>query len=141
MYAKHVAKGTRPGMGELSMAIQLLSQPSNFAKVYIVIDALDECRMYDGSRTKLLNAIFELQDSCNTNLLATSRSIPEITERFKEKPELEIRASTVDVMRYLQGNLEMLPAFVSRNPELQKEISKEITEAVDGMQVHTWFRC
>ncbi|KAJ5486475.1 hypothetical protein N7530_000775 [Penicillium desertorum] len=63
--------------------------------------------------------MFELQDACNINLLATSRFIPEITERFKEKPTLEIRASRADVMRYLQGILSMLPAFVSRNPELQ----------------------
>lgn len=133
MYAKHVEKGTRPSMGEVSETIQLLSQPSNFAKVYIVIDALDECQMHDGSRTRLLDTIFELQDACNINFLATSRFILEITERFKEKPALEIRASTVDVMRYLRGNLAMLPAFVSRNPELQTEISTEITRAVDGM--------
>ncbi|OQD71694.1 hypothetical protein PENPOL_c001G06226 [Penicillium polonicum] len=133
MYTKHVAKGTRPSMSEISKTIQVLLKSSDIAKVYIVIDALDECRMYDGSRTKLLDVIFELQDSCNLNLLATSRFIPEITELFKEKPALEIRASTVDVMRYLRGNLAMLPAFVLRNTELQKEISTEITRAVDGM--------
>jgi hypothetical protein len=99
-------------MGEISNAIQVLSKPSGFAKVYVVIDALDECRMNDGSRTRFLDAMFELQDACNINLLATSRFIPEITERFKEKPTLEIRASRADVMRYLQGNLSMLPAFV-----------------------------
>ncbi|CAG8889738.1 unnamed protein product [Penicillium egyptiacum] len=133
IYTKHTAKETRPSIGELSKAIQLLSEQSNLAKVYVVIDALDECRMNDGSRTRFLDAIFELQDACNINLLATSRFIPEITEKFKEKPELEIRASTADVMRYLRGNLPMLPAFVSRKPELQTEISTEITRAVDGM--------
>jgi Holliday junction resolvasome RuvABC ATP-dependent DNA helicase subunit len=133
MYDEHTAKGTKPSMGEISDAIQVLSKPSGFAKVYVVIDALDECRMNDGSRTRFLDAMFELQDACNINLLATSRFIPEITERFKEKPTLEIRASRADVMRYLQGNLSMLPAFVSRNPELQTEISTEITRTVDGM--------
>ncbi|KGO62622.1 hypothetical protein PEX2_046480 [Penicillium expansum] len=133
MYAKHVAKETRPSMGEISESIQLLSQPGNFEKVYIVIDALDECRTYDGSRTKLLDAIFKLQGARNIHFLATSRVIPEIQEIFEETPTLEIRASTVDVMRYLQGNLEMLPTFVSRNPELQMEISTKISGAVDGM--------
>ncbi|OQE42234.1 hypothetical protein PENCOP_c004G00355 [Penicillium coprophilum] len=134
MYTEHIARGTRPSMGDISKTIiQLLSKPSDLAKVYIVIDALDECRMNDGSRTRLLDAMFELQDTCNINLLATSRFIPEITETFRGKPALEIRASTLDVMRYLQGNLEMLPAFVSRNPELQTDISMGITTAVDGM--------
>ncbi|KAJ6180200.1 hypothetical protein N7519_010661 [Penicillium mononematosum] len=113
MYTKHTAKGTRPSIGEISKTIQAVSNSSDFAKVYIVIDALDECRMDDGSRTSLLDAMFELQDGGSINLLATSRFIPEITERFKGKPALEIRASTADVMRYLRGNLAMLP-FVSR---------------------------
>ncbi|CAG7985687.1 unnamed protein product [Penicillium nalgiovense] len=133
MYAEHTAKGTKPSMGEISDTIQVLSKPSEFAKVYIVIDALDECRMNDGSRTRFLDAMFELQDARNINLLATSRFIPDITERFKEKPTLEIRASMADVTRYLQGNLAMLPAFVSRNLDLQTEISTDITRAVDGM--------
>ncbi|KAJ5964750.1 uncharacterized protein N7479_004626 [Penicillium vulpinum] len=134
MYDEHMAKRTRPSMGELSKTIiQMLSKTSEFPKVYIVIDSLDECRMYDGSRTKLLDAMFELQDACNINILATSRFIPGITERFEKRPTLEIRASTGDVKRYLRGNLAMLPAFVLRNPELQTEISTEIAMAVDGM--------
>ncbi|OQE93683.1 hypothetical protein PENNAL_c0005G05905 [Penicillium nalgiovense] len=133
MYDEHTAKGTRPSMGEISDTIQVLSKPSEFAKVYIVIDALDECRMNDGSRTRFLDAMFELQDARNINLLVTSRFIPDMNERFKEKPTLQIRASMADVTRYLQGNLAMLPAFVSRNLDLQTEISTNITRAVDGM--------
>lgn len=134
IYSEHTAKGTRPSMGEVSETIiKLLSRASDSAKTYVVIDALDECRTYDGSRTRLLDAMFEIQRASNINLLATSRFISEITERFKEQPALEIRASTADVTRYLQGNLAMLPAFVSRNSKLQTEISTEITRTVDGM--------
>ncbi|KAJ5486476.1 hypothetical protein N7530_000776 [Penicillium desertorum] len=35
MYDEHTAKGTKPSMGEISNAIQVLSKPSGFAKVYV----------------------------------------------------------------------------------------------------------
>jgi hypothetical protein len=45
----------------------------------------------------------------------------------------EIRAANPDVMRYLSANLYRLPSFVTRNPQLQQEITAGITDAVDGM--------
>ncbi|KAJ5381577.1 uncharacterized protein N7496_004005 [Penicillium cataractarum] len=133
IYDEHRAKSTRPKVEELSKALESLAQQGGFSKVFVVIDALDECDMSNRSCTKLLDTMFDLQASCNVNLFATSRFIPEITERFQELPTLEIRASKEDVTRYLRDNLSILPSFVSRNKDLQDEISTAITTAVDGM--------
>lgn len=133
MYDEHRAKSTRPTVEELSKALDSLVQQGDFSKVFVVIDALDECDMLNRSCSKLLDTMFALQASCNVNLFATSRFIPEITERFQELPTLEIRASKEDVTRYLRDNLSILPSFVSRNQDLQDEISTTITTAVDGM--------
>jgi hypothetical protein len=81
----------------------------------------------------LLDTIFKLQATSNANVFATSRFIPEITERLSGMPTLEIRASQEDVPRYLLDNLSILPSFVSRNKDLQEEISSVITTSVDGM--------
>ena len=67
--------------------------------------------------------------------LATSRFTPEIVDRFKDSESLEIRASSEDVERYLEGHIEQLPTFVQRNRELQEEIKTGISAAVDGMYV------
>ncbi|KAI1357154.1 hypothetical protein F5Y08DRAFT_271388 [Xylaria arbuscula] len=67
------------------------------------------------------------------NIFATSRIVPEITERFKESPSIEIRATEYDIRRYLQGHLSELPKFVTSQFDLQEDIIISITKAVDGM--------
>ncbi|KAJ5906798.1 uncharacterized protein N7473_003714 [Penicillium subrubescens] len=133
MYEEHNPQGTRPSVEELCRVLDSLAQTGGFSKVFIIIDALDECDVSNRSCSRLLDSIFNLQSECNVNIFATSRFIPEITERFKGMPTLEIRASKEDVTRYLRDNLSILPSFVSRNQDLQEEISTAITTAVDGM--------
>jgi hypothetical protein len=109
--------------------------PSEYSKTFIIIDALDECQISDGSREKLLSEIFNLQANCNSSFFATSRFIPEITKEFKESMSIEIRASDSDVQRYLDEKMSRLRPFVSKNSTLQEEIKMEIIKTVDGMYV------
>ena len=135
LYAYHKEKRTRPSLGEILGVLQ--SVATTYSKVFIVIDALDECPISDGSRQRLLSSLFNLQIKCGINLLATSRHILSIKEEFEGKTMLEIRASEADVRRYLEGHMFRLPGFVVRNPELQEEIKTGIVKAVDGMyEVH-----
>ena len=69
------------------------------------------------------------------NIFATSRIIPDITERFERDVRLEIRANRQDVQRYVEGHIHELPRFVRRDPDLQQEISSEIVKAIDGIYV------
>ncbi|KAK8129310.1 hypothetical protein PG999_001690 [Apiospora kogelbergensis] len=104
-----------------------------YQRVYIVIDALDECQVSDGCRTNLLSELFHLQRRRSVNLFATSRFIPSITERFKQAFTLEIRASKSDVQRYLQSHVGNLPSTTFNGRGLQKKITATVSEAVDGM--------
>jgi hypothetical protein len=56
LYEKHKDKRTRPSFDEISRTFQ--SVVAMFSKVFIVIDALDECRTTDGCGTRLLTEIF-----------------------------------------------------------------------------------
>ncbi|RYP20071.1 hypothetical protein DL765_002997 [Monosporascus sp. GIB2] len=78
------------------------------------------------------NAVNLLTKS-KVNIFATSRYIPEITEKFKGSISLEIRASNEDVRKYLNGHMFRLPGFVNRSPELQEEIKTDIVQSVQGM--------
>lgn len=120
LYHQHRGGGTRPSIEEISKALHSVS--SHFSRLFIVIDALDECQTSNGLRTRILYEIFDLQVECSLNFLATSRFIPERTESFDDKPSLEIRAKTHDMMRYPRGHLDKLPSFVRRSLELQNEI-------------------
>jgi Cdc6-like AAA superfamily ATPase len=133
LYHQHIGMGTRPSLDEISGAIQSVS--AKLLRLFIVIDALDECQNSDGSRTAFLDEIFNLQAKSTLNILATSRFIPEITKIFESEPSLEIRASKNDVTKYLRGHMTRLPSFVLRSPELQDEIVLGITETADGRYV------
>jgi Cdc6-like AAA superfamily ATPase len=133
LYSRHKEKRTRPPLEEISRTLQ--SVAAMYSRVFIIVDALDECQVYDDCRTRFLSEIFNLQAKCGANLFATSRFIPEIKERFEGSISLEIRASNEDVRRYLDGHMFRLPEFVRRSQELQDEVKTEIVKAVGGMYV------
>lgn len=133
LYNRHKDKRTRPLFDEISNTLQTVARL--FSRVFIIVDALDECQMSGGCRERFLTEIFNLRDRCGTKVFMTSRFIPEITEWFDKSLSLEIRASPEDVRRYVDGHILHLPSFVRRNPELQEEIQTGIAKAVDGMYV------
>ena len=131
LYERHRIKQTRPSFNEISQVLQ--STMASYSRTFVVIDALDECNISDGSCREFLAAIFNLQVKTGTSLFATSRFIPDITEEFRGSPALEIRANDGDVRKYLDRRMSQLRPFVLRNPDLQEEIKTAIVKAVDGM--------
>ena len=139
LYKRHKDKRTRPLLDEISKALH--SVVTDYSRAFIIIDALDECKVSDGVRRKFLSEIFNLQAKTRASLFVTSRYIPEIMKEFEGSISLEIRANDEDVRRYLDGHMSRLPSFVLRNHNLQEEIKAEIIKAVEGMYVpsHTVY--
>jgi len=133
LYERHKPKRTRPSLEEISNVLH--SVIIDYSRAFIIIDALDECRVSDRVRTRLLSEIFNLQARTEANLFVTSRFIPEIMQKFEQSISLEVRARDEDVQRYLDGHMSQLPSFVLRSPDLREEIKTEIIKAVDGMYV------
>ena len=95
---------------------------TDYSRIFIIIDALDECRVSDGGCKRFLSEIFNLQAKTGASFFATSRFIPEVMKEFEGRVLLEIRASGEDVQRYLDGHMSQLLSFVLRSPDLQEEI-------------------
>jgi hypothetical protein len=133
LYDRHQDKRTRPSLNEISRVLQ--SVVTMYSRVFVVIDALDECQVSHNCQKTFLSELFSLQVNCGTNLFATSRFIPGITENFQGCLLIEIRASVHDVRRYVDGRMSSLPSFVRRSPDLQEAVKTEIVKAVDGMYV------
>jgi hypothetical protein len=74
LYSRHKDKRTRPLLEEISRALQ--SVAAMYSRVFVIVDALDECQVSDSCR------LINLQVRSGTNIFATSRFIPEITEKF-----------------------------------------------------------
>jgi hypothetical protein len=131
LYDRHKITQTRPSSDEISRALQ--SMAVVYSRVFIIVDALDECQISDGCRTRLLSKILNLQVRNGANIFATSRFIPDITEKFQGSISLEIRASDEDMQRYLDGRILESESVVLKTS--REEIKAEIMEAVDRMYV------
>lgn len=115
----------------------------DYSRTFIIIDALDECQVSEGGRSKFLSEIFNLQTKTGANVFATSRPIPDIVHEFEKQKSisLPVRASNEDIRTYLDPRMSELPLFVQDSPPLQEEIKTAILEAADGMYVlcHTLY--
>lgn len=131
LYQIHKDKKTQPSTEELETAFKSIA--GLYSKVFVIIDALDECQGDEGGRAKVVSAILGLQSVHQMNILVTSRFIPDITERFRGYEAIEIRAAKQDVQAYIEGYIGELPSFIQENRELQHEVISSIADAVDGM--------
>ena len=131
LYDRYRNQPKRPTLDEILSILHSVS--ILYSRVYIFVDALDECQVTNGCRKRLLSDIFELQARVRANIFSTSRFDPEIEKEFKQSISLEIRARDEDVQTYLAGNIARLPSFVSSNPDLLDNIKATISKTVDGM--------
>ena len=124
---------TKPSLDDISQAFQAVL--SNLSSVFVVVDALDECANQNGTRTKLLSFLRDLQAKADLRLLCTSRFIPDVVEYFSSSPSIEVRASPADVKKYVASQVPRLPKCVQRDAGLQQLVENSIVDAVDGMSV------
>lgn len=129
LFARHKQHKIRPQLQDLCRCLNVVA--SELSRVYIVIDALDECE--EGVRNHVLSQIFDLQSNHQLSFFATSRFIPDITSQFEQYQWLEIRAHENDVKSYLSGQIANLRPFVRKDASLQELIIQSIAEAIDGM--------
>jgi hypothetical protein len=131
LYKSHEKKRTQPSLDEIFRALQ--SVAALYSRVFIVVDALDECQTTGGSRARFLSEVLSVQAKCGANVFATSRFIQEITEDPKGSRSMEVRANSDDVRKYLDLRISQGESRILRRPDLQAKITTEIVNAVDGM--------
>jgi ankyrin repeat domain-containing protein 50 len=124
-YHLHRRHNTYPTLNEFTQALR--TEIQTYEKVFIVVDALDECTEGNGSRIKLLRALRSLAGP--VNLMVTSRDLPSIEQHFHEAQRLHIRATDEDVATYVQSQLVDYPGLVN----LRDAITKKIVDNVRGM--------
>lgn len=131
LYEQHFPRGTRPSLEEISKSLH--SVVETYSQVIIIIDALDECRNDDGTRSLILSENRKLQSHFKTKLMATSRDIPEVTQEFHGDMKLEVRASFSDLNCYLDEQITYLSKCIQRNEELKQKIKCDIIESAQDM--------
>lgn len=130
LYQTNAYKQTRPSIEDYTGLLHAAVQ--SFDKVYVVVDALDECPETDGTRKSLIAELRAL----NINVLITSRDLPIIQNHLSNAVRLEIRASEEDIQEYIQYRIresDRIATYVERSPELRDLITSKILQNAKGM--------
>lgn len=134
LYKSHIARSTRPTLNEVSKVLQ--SEVKNFSRIFIIVDALDECPKEKRSRAILISELRELQP--RVNLMVTSRFLDTIACAFAGVRKIEINASIEDLQKYTEGRIfgeDQLLENVEKDPALGEEIIRTVAENAQQMFV------
>ncbi|KGO58308.1 hypothetical protein PEX2_068180 [Penicillium expansum] len=140
LYDRFKNENTRPSIDHLSRALK--SVAILYSRIFIVVDALDECQLSGGTQETFLSELINLQERCKANLFVTSRFDPNVTTKFDQNTWQEIQADKGDIERYLESNMQKLAVFSDWTEKLKEDVKTEISDAVDGMfllaQIYLW---
>lgn len=125
-YERHRRQSTRPTPDQITNALK--SEILTYSRVFVVVDALDECREDDGTRARLLKVLRSLGGI--VNLLITSRNLPSIARDFRGTKCLYIRAKDDDIRKYVEGRVSLAPRHLEK---LQETIVNRIIDNAKGM--------
>ncbi|KAJ7474244.1 hypothetical protein FB451DRAFT_286152 [Mycena latifolia] len=131
LYNHRRSRDMRPSLADICGLLQ--SAIALHSKVYIIIDALDECP--EDQRNILLEILAKLQGN-TTNLMMTSRPYVTPNDFFPDAPALEICATAEDICHYVDKQIKKSPRLlkhVHTRLELQNEIISTISNSVQGM--------
>jgi hypothetical protein len=109
----------------------LMSELGTYARVFIVLDALDEYSEASGIREELVGSLQSLTD--DARLLVTSRELPSIACIFRDARRLDIHAHDQDVRSYIRNRILRSPR--KRLKEMEEEVVDAVTKNVNGMWV------
>lgn len=106
--------------------------------VFFVIDALDECLNTDVRRRFLryIRGLLEFTHPTNAKLLVITRHDGDIIQSFTNMGvTMDVQARREDMESFLDANMDCLPRFIQRKPDLWAYIRGEILEAAREMYV------
>jgi hypothetical protein len=130
------AKRSVPGPDELEKI--LLASTRSCSKVYLLIDALDECPEDHETRQSVLARIERLtQDAPNLRVLTTSRELDRIRKSMEaliaEPLRVTTRAVDDDIRLYLAREISRDRSLCELSPDMRTLIESTIASQADGM--------
>lgn len=134
LYRKHMDRNTLPTLTDVEKVLS--TEIGRYQKVFVVVDALDECLAQ--SRIDFLTSLRALQPQ--VNLLVTSRFNDSIAHAFENCPRAKIEASIEDVLTYVSSRISgQLAKHIKRDPSLAKEIENTVVEKAQNMYGSSYF--
>ena len=132
LYNHHNKQNTRPELGELVKALR--SEIKSYSKVFIVVDALDECPEDNGVRQHILTELRSL--AATVNLMFTSRHLTAIEREFQGAERLDVQATDNDIRQYIKGRISRehrLARHIRADHTLEDDILNTLVDNAMGM--------
>ncbi|KAJ7577665.1 hypothetical protein C8J56DRAFT_1113066 [Mycena floridula] len=117
-----------------AMVEALQGQIQLYSRVYLVVDALDECSI--NIRDDFVSKIRSLTKSGHLNVLITSRHISAIAKEFTNETRIDLRVHDDDVLSYINYRINQesrLKTMIKRDATLEREIVTQVTQKSAGM--------
>jgi len=115
---------------------------SNFAKVFLLVDGLDELQGGEGALDTLVDLLHSLADRPSVKICVSSRPWNVFRDSFGECPQLRLEDFTHnDISQYVQERLQSHPRFkfiTRREPEEARKLVNDISRRSSG--VFLWVR-
>lgn len=132
LFDRHKQKRTTPSLDEISNLLR--SAVLSFKRVYIVMDALDECSECSYTRQMLLHEIQKIRPF--VHLIVTSRPVPSIANAFSGSIALDLIAQNADIQQYCTARIQWEPQlarYIREDPALSSEMIRQIVQNSEGM--------
>ena len=129
-YKKHAKEGTAPSLLECCRLLH--AAIVCFPKIYLVIDALDECA--EGTREILFAELQKM--SPRISLLITSRHIFRDLYESESAARIDIEADVLDIKHYLEARIlesRILQGHIKKDRNLHEVIISGIVDKAKGM--------
>lgn len=116
----------------------VISQLGVFHKIFIIVDALDECAEEPGRehRSVFLQQLLDLSNLAKVNLLVTSRPNDDVLQTFHPDFSITIEAYQPDIALYVRGRLSQgrrLLRNIQKDPSLENDIVSTIVAKSQDM--------
>jgi hypothetical protein len=126
LYKNFAEKERQPPLSEISETLK--HELRHFSKVFVVLDALDECGTSANTRKIILQELAKLQPKLY--LMITGRPFPEMhLSVFPEHETLEIRTKDSDVEKFVVREIKM-DDTLRKDPSGKNKLGRLIIDTV-----------
>lgn len=131
LYQRLKDQQRRPQQQDLEQA--LLNSCQDFDRVFIIVDALDECDE-NKHRKSFLDLIRSLRDNSSTSVFVTSRPHPEDVKKVLEgSSKIIIKADDSDLRKYISREIHCSEAVDDIDEDFKVEIIEKVVQGARQM--------
>jgi hypothetical protein len=130
LYDKHQVQKSSASLGELVDQLQITC--SLFQRIFLIIDALDECT--DEMRWDLMDHLRSLGG--HLHLLVMSRFLDTIDKELEDFDRLEIKANKADLEIFIDHHIQKnknLRQIMTKSPIMKEDIKFAVVKTAEDM--------